>query len=597
MHQNNRIVLPRWALPAAACVLAAALLTVGVIFASRTFLAGPLSKLPFVPNLRVVEFHKHFALDPKEIAIIFEKNRVVGSDSPIIENNFVYLPFTFVRDYLDEFLFWDEYANSLFVTTPYDVLQFIPETIDYYHNGEKLSVAAPILLKNEKVYLPARLVEVLYRYEVGHLEKYNLVVLSDTQSERGFGITDAKADMRYRPDSESPISVRLEKGEALRLYEQDGEYTLVRNSDGLPGYVLTSSVASASSVLPSPHEFTSDFLERDVYFGPQPEPLWPKNIKVYMMWEGVYSAAANASLRENPIPSGVNVVAPTWFSIDETTFDVKSIADRDYVNWAKSQGAEVWAVFSDVDGSGSITSDFLTSAANRRRAVARLAELVSQYNLDGINVDLENVRADDGPYYVQFIRELAPSMRAAGAVLSADVYVPSPWSAHYRRDLVGKTAEFVAVMTYNEHYSGSPESGPVASLPFVEKGVEDMLKEVPAEKLLMGLPFYNYVWREVVNDERPETRRVVAWGMERTIAYFDENNTAFEWHETTGSYYGEFATVEDGEAVVYKVWLEDQYSIAEKLKIYERHNLAGVAGWVRGLENEETRRLLWEIVR
>jgi spore germination protein YaaH len=173
-----------------------------------------------------------------------------------------------------------------------------------------------------------------------------------------------------------------------------------------------------------------------------------------------------------------------------------------------------------------------------------------------------------------------------------DVFVPQAWSEYYRRDLMGLTADFVCVMAYDEHFPGSANSGPVASLPFVFKGVTDMLEQVPKRQLILGLPFYNRIWIEQVNNDSPETRRVHHFSMDSTKALLNENNVTPEWDAFVGGFYGEFALVEDGETVLYRVWLEDEFSIAEKLKIYNEHDLAGVAGWRRGFENEKVQVLL-----
>jgi spore germination protein YaaH len=255
----------------------------------------------------------------------------------------------------------------------------------------------------------------------------------------------------------------------------------------------------------------------------------------------------------------------------------------------------------DVNVSSDVSHNSFANPTNRRRMVQTLADASRDYGLDGINVDFEKLSARQGsyygPYFIQFLRELAVALRPHGVVLSVDVYVPSAWSDFYRRDLIALTADFLCVMTYDEHWPGSPVSGPVASLPFVYKAVTDMLgpEKVPKEQLLMGLPFYNRVWREVIGDETqiPQTQHI---NMERAKQLFIDREIIPEWDAFTGSFYGEFAAVEDGETVLYRVWIEDETSIGEKLKIFAAYDLAGVAGWRRGFENEAVQVLLREAV-
>jgi spore germination protein YaaH len=234
----------------------------------------------------------------------------------------------------------------------------------------------------------------------------------------------------------------------------------------------------------------------------------------------------------------------------------------------------------------------LMSRDARRTVINQLIYYVDTYNLDGINIDIEHLRnAEEGPYKIQFLRELAIPMRERGVVLSAAVKIPAPWTMFYRRDLIALTMDFVMVMTYDQHYQASAVSGPVAGLDWVGQSLAATLQEVPAQQLLMGLPFYNRIWRETARGEGPPTVRNVT--MDYARQFFEERGVEWEWDPETGSYYGEVGDIEDGEAVVYRVWLEDERSIEMKMQLYVAHNLAGVAGWRRGFENEA----IWDILR
>src|SRR5574344_997482 len=93
-------------------------------------------------------------------------------------------------------------------------------------------------------------------------------------------------------------------------------------------------------------------------------------------------------------------------------------------------------------------------------------------------------------------RELSIMCRSSGIVLSADDYVPQDYSKYYRRDVQGKVCDYVIIMGYDEHTSGSEEAGSVASIDFVMQGIEDTLKDVPANKVINAVPFYTRVWKE-----------------------------------------------------------------------------------------------------
>jgi len=249
----------------------------------------------------------------------------------------------------------------------------------------------------------------------------------------------------------------------------------------------------------------------------------------------------------------------------------------------------VWPLVSD-NYSAAVSNAVLTVTENRERAVRQIVDYLDKYGFDGINIDFEQVRQADAPYFLQFLRELAPLLRRRGVVLSVDLYVPL-YTKYYNRTEIAKAVDYIAVMAYDEHTYGSTVSGPVASIGFVETGIADTLAEAPADMVLLGLPFYTRVWREEEKDGQWEIT-LKNYGMAYTKKLFEEQGAEFVWLDDAGYYYAEYAAVEDGADVVYKTWLEDKKSIEEKLKIYAGFNLAGVACWRRGLETED----VWESI-
>jgi spore germination protein YaaH len=432
----------------------------------------------------------------------------------------------------------------------------------------------------------------LYPYHIQYKPASNLAVITTSGQEPLLGELTARANIRHRPDAQTAIVLKAAKGETLALYERENNFTRVRTTDGLLGFVLTEDITETEFMVFDPVDY---LLSRPIVNTAPLQPMWPANKKINLMWEYMNNPDAVVLKMERPIPDGVDIISPKFFWLGEETL-LESVASREYVNWAHEQGVQVWAMVQDIRSG--LVHKAIADPASRRRLVRLLADYAREYNLDGINIDFEHISAREGdyygPYFIQFLRELAVALRPQGVVLSVDVYVPSLWSAFYRRDLIALTADFLCVMTYDEHWAGGPSSGPVASLPFVYKGVSDMLEkeQVPKEQLLMGLPYYNRIWREVVNNDSPETRKVQHFTMERTKQLFTDRDIIPEWDAFIGSFYGEFAAVEDGETVLYRVWIEDEYSIAEKLKIFEAHDLAGVAGWQRGFENEAVQILL-----
>ena len=176
-----------------------------------------------------------------------------------------------------------------------------------------------------------------------------------------------------------------------------------------------------------------------------------------------------------------------------------------------------------------------------------------------------------GNSYIQFIRELSLKCSNNGIVLSVDNYVPSDYTAFYNRAEQALFADYVVIMAYDEHYAGSPEAGSVASIGFVTDGVENTLKEVPANQVILGMPFYTRVWSEtpVESDSTAtdETDTTVdyelssyATNMTEVQKLISANGVQPVWLDDIGQNYVEY---QNG-GVNYKIWIEDATSLEKK---------------------------------
>lgn len=509
-----------------------------------------------IENWQVWEFHDYFGLDPNVVNVVLESQRLTDLISPVIINGEVYFHHSFVREFIDPFVFWDESAQSLFFSTDTEVFR-----------------------KPDMELVPAGLLREMYPYFlINHQQEHNMVVIEDFREPAGRSAltTGRSTPIRYRPSNTAYITQHVPRDTPLILfYEvyQEGDFIRVRTPEGLLGYAPVDALTTS---LPStPIE------------GAPPRPL-PNFPIINLTWEMITTQAANYVLMSTPLPEGLNVISPTWFYFDSDTLAVTSHATHSYVEWAHNYGVQVWPrIF---DSNSDISHRVLTDYRIREQAISQLIQLVEEYNLDGININFEFVPRTDGGYYVQFLRELAPKMREIGAVLSVATFVPAPWFQQYHHDLVGKTVDFVAIMTYDEHYPGSPEPGPVASLPFVERSVRDALALIPRERLILCLPFYNRLWN-VMPDGTHGTNDI---GMARPWALVEEWGVTPTWDPVLGYYYVNFNSNFNGtDNITYRIWIECERSIGEKLNIFQENELAGVASWRRGLETPG----VWEQIR
>lgn len=310
------------------------------------------------------------------------------------------------------------------------------------------------------------------------------------------------------------------------------------------------------------------------------------NDKLKIVWDQTAKATNDSAQKRIPI-NGLDVICPTWFAIKNTNGDIEDKGSLDYSNWAKEQGYQIWGLVSN-SFDANITHQTLSNPEKRKKIIDTLVSYAKKYNLDGINIDFESINKQDGDYYLQFIKEATSTFKQNNLVVSVDMYVPTPWTSHYQMEEVGKIVDYVIIMAYDEHYSTSPESGSVSSLPWAEKYMIEATKLVPKEKLIMGVPFYTRVWTETKKPDGSVSVVSKSLKMDEAKKLLEDNNATIVWDENTRQYYGEFYS--DG--TTKKIWLEDEASMEERMKVAKNLDLKGIAGWKRGHENEKT----WDVI-
>jgi spore germination protein YaaH len=237
-----------------------------------------------------------------------------------------------------------------------------------------------------------------------------------------------------------------------------------------------------------------------------------------------------------------------------------------------------------------LTHIILNNSETREKIVQQILVYAKLYQLDGINIDFENVYLKDKDMLTQFVRELVPMLKEQGLIVSMDVTVKSSsenWSMCYDRKALAEVLDYMAVMTYDQHWASSPTAGSVAQLSWVEYGIEKLLNEIPSEKLLLGLPFYTREWKEeTIDGKKKVSSRAIS--MDTAQKIIKEKNAVVTWDEKSGQNYAEY---KEGQAV-YRIWLEDAQSINLKSSLVHKYDLAGAAAWRRGFESED----IWKVL-
>ena len=301
--------------------------------------------------------------------------------------------------------------------------------------------------------------------------------------------------------------------------------------------------------------------------------------KLIMVWDYIQKKEDNVNPGKRIIHTGLDVISPTWFSIKNGNGDVSSLADTNYVKWAHDNGIKVWALFENASDN-QLTFNALSGKTGRERIITKIAGLAREYNLDGINIDFEFMSPVSGKLFEQFIVELYGKLKPLGITLSVDIPVPiSGIRRIFDIALVAGNSDYIVTMAYDQHYSESKVIGPTASIDWVKQGIEDALRYVPHDKIILGIPFYTRVWLEDRESGKLQITSELK-GMKEAYEMF--NGTASIWwrDDETKQIYAEF----DRGLKCYKAWLEDDHSLSLKLDVVNDYELAGMSAWRSGWE-------------
>lgn len=550
-------------------VLAAVVLI--VIVAAIGFISKIVER--YTPSKEVMASSEYFGVaEGNGMALIVQDE--LAEYKGILDNGTPYLDYRAVKEYLNERFYWDADANLMVYTTPTDIINIPAGCSSYTLSGRTQDAGYPIVkVDGSEAYIAAAFVQQYTNMEYVLHENPNRLVVTCEWGETSYADVKKEEDVRYQGGIKSPILTHVEKGTKLVLLESMEDWSKVLTPDGYIGYVRNKKLNTAYQ------EVTSREFEEPVYTSIK------RDHKINLVWHQVTSMESNSSLLYDIAEmKGVNVISPTWFSIISNEGEISSLASEEYVTNAHAQGLEVWALVDNFNEAIDTTA-VLKSTAAREKLSNLLVAAAVQYSLDGINIDFESIPEEAGDGYIQFIREISVKCRKNGIVLSVDDPVPMPYTAHYNRKEQGIVADYVIIMGYDEHYSGSEEAGSVASLSFEKQGIEDTLKEVPAEKIISGVPFYTRLWYTDAQGKITSE----AMGMNTANQWMTDYGITSNWSQETSQDYAELTDAEGGK---YQIWLENEKSLEEKAKLVKEYDLGGIAAWKLGLERSS----IWDVL-
>lgn len=512
----------------------------------------------------------------KEHPIIYKGEMI--EEEALIKDDVVYLPLTFFKEQIDNSFAMDEETNSIILTTTDKVIQMPSDSLTYLVNEKPFTIELPILLENEEIpYITLEPIKNLYPVQIDYHEDTGAVIVRKQGESILYGTVNTEQkeeDLRLRIETNltSPYVAEVSEKEQIEIIKEDNNFYYVRKENGVAGFLPKDSITLANTQIVT--------VEYESVKKPHPSIQWPINVT----WEAVYSV--NPDVKKLPEMPGVNVVSPTWFHLKNNEGDISNLGSIDYVNWAKSRNYQVWGLFSN-DFDPDKTHEAFKDYETRMKMVRQLLQYAEMYKLDGINIDIENVRSADGPLVTQFVREATPYFHQAGLIVSMDVTFISGsemWSKFYEREKLAEIVDYMMVMAYDEHWGTSPVAGSVASFPWVESNLQELLKVVPHDRLILGVPLYARIWKEQDTEGGNIEVSSKAYSIDAIREWIKERNLTPIYDEVSGQNYVEYRNEE--EKATYKIWIEDELSLHKRGQFVHKYNLAGVATWSRFFAND-----------
>lgn len=497
----------------------------------------------------------------------------------IVENGVVYVSTKDIANFFDDHIFYDNKYNQIITTSETKVATLKLNENKAKVNGSTVDLVASAKKIGEQFYLPfSEISESVYNVETTYIEDTNTVVLVSLDRELTYANSSKKNSVKSKPTMFSKTVDKIEKGDNVTVVpSKNGDengWTKVTTENGKIGYVKTTTLANTKKI--------RDNLE----MGKQIQG------NVSLVWE-YFSKYAKAPQRTEKI-DGVNVVAPTFFSLSDSKKGaiVANVgqAGQNYINWAHSNGYRVWPwVANEATNKADkdLTSEILNDYKLREKLISSIVSAVEMYNLDGINLDFENMYESDKDAYSRLVIELAPRLKELGKVLSVDVTAPdgSPdWSLCFNRNVIGDVADYVIFMAYDQHNQSSTEAGTVAGCDWVEANINKFLGQegVKPEKIILAMPFYTRVWN--VTDGGLSSSAVDMKSQSTLIP----DDAKITWDDSLKQNLAEY----EKNGRTYKVWMEDAKSLKCKLDLVKKYSLAGGAFWRKDQETSD----VWKVI-
>ena len=490
------------------------------------------------------------------------------------ENGVIYIAKEDIENFFDNYIYYDEKYNQIITGSSTKIANMVVGENSATVNSAEVKLKSPVIEKENKYFIPFSELKSVYNVDIEYIN--NRVVVDSLDRKYQIATVAKDISIKSKPTSLSRTVDKIKAGDAVVISNRKDDlvksgWKKIRTSNGSLGYVKEDNLGKINTI-------RDDMVETSKVEG-----------KVSLAWE-YFSDYGSAPERSGAM-DGVNVVSPTFFRLEQLgKGNVKEnvgTAGINYINWAHNNGLKVWAMISN-ESMLDTTSEIMNDYKLRNKLINNIVNLAVKYNLDGINIDFENMYMEDKAMFNRFLIELEPRLNEMGKVLTVDVTAPDgseTWSMCFDRNTISKVADYIIFMAYDQYGASSNKEGTTAGCDWVEANITKFLGQegVNPDKLVLAVPFYTRLWKEANGKVSSET--VDLKDVDKVIPA----NVEKKWNDNLKQYYIEYTQ----NGAVYKMWIEDLKSISAKLDLINKYKLAGAAYWEKDRESPE----VWDIVK
>ncbi len=521
----------------------------------------------------------YIILDQNKKTNLVINNRNITSDLKndiLIQDDVIYLSKADLANFFDQYIYYDEETNQIITTYDKKIATVGFENNKITINGSEKNIYAHAIKKGEIEYLPISEMKDVYDIEIQNIKETKVITMDSLQKEQKRAIVSSNLPVKSSTNLVAKTVDRIQKGESVIVISSKNGYARIRTEKGKLGYVK------------------ADKLENEYTVREQMEEEKQIEGKINLTWD-YFSPVASAPDRNGTKIEGINVVSPAFFYLDENGNFKENIGKKGeaYIAWAHSNGYKVWPMFSNSEAatkSLSITSNIMNHYEKRQELIEKLVNACVKYQLDGINIDFENMKQEDKEMFSRFMIELTPRLKEIGKVTSVDVTAPDggeTWSMCFDRHVLGKVTDYIIFMAYDEYGVSSTKAGTTAGYDWVKLSLNKFLQteEIDPNKIILAVPFYTRVW--TTDGQGKVTSKTIAMkNIEKTIPEDAEK----QWDDKLKQNYVEYT--EKGNKK--QIWIEDIESLKAKISLVKENSLAGIGSWQKGMELDEVWKMIQE---